>query len=121
MVTDLVDEETKEPIDLTEDGTTVVVNIAWTFPKGSYYTSPRDRIVDRFPCTIDPDQDTFPGRVAFTPGDTRGVDQLTPPGQYAYQHQVTYGVSGGTQTVPADTYQPLIIRSPVGGRAFFQT
>ena len=114
MVTDLVDEETGEPIDLTEVGTTVTVSIAWASPHGSYYTTPRNRIVSEAPCVIDPDQVTYPGRVAWTPQE----NDLGPPGQFLYQHAVTYGVSGGTQTVPANTYQPLVIRSQVGGRAW---
>jgi hypothetical protein len=118
MVTDLVDEETLEPINLTEPGTTVVINVAWSSPHGSYYASPRDRIINDQDCVIDPDQVTFPGRVRFTPGTEFGVDAMSPPGQFNYQHEVTYGTSGGTQTVPANTYQPLVVRSAVGGRAF---
>jgi hypothetical protein len=118
MVTDLVDEETEEPIDLTEPGTEVVINVAWSSPHGSYYISPRDRIISQQACVIDPDQVTFPGRVRYTPGSTQFVDAMSPPGQFNYQHEVTYGTSGGTQTVPANTYQPLVVRSKVGGRAF---
>lgn len=118
MVSDLVDEETGEPIDLTEVGTTVVINVAWSSPHGSYYTSPRDRIISQQPCVIDPDQVTYPGRVRYTPGETKDVDAMSPPGQFNYQHEVTYGVTGGTQTVPANTYQPLVVRSKVGGRAY---
>jgi hypothetical protein len=118
MVNDLVDEETQEPIDLTEPGTTVVLNVSWSSPHGSYYTSPRDRIISQQSCVIDPDQVTHPGRVAYTPGIEANVDAMSPPGAFNYQHEVTFGVSGGTQTVPANTYQPLIIRSKVGGRAF---
>ena len=118
MVSDLVDEETGEPIDLTEVGTTVVINVAWSSPHGSYYTSPRDRIISQQPCVIDPNQVTYPGRVRYTPGETKDVDAMSPPGQFNYQHEVTYGVTGGTQTVPANTYQPLVVRSKVGGRAY---
>lgn len=121
MVTDLVDEETQEPIDLTDPATTVVVNIAWSAPHGSYYTSPRDRIVDQAPCVIDPDQVTFPGRVRFFPGKTKDFDQLSPPGQYWYQHEVDFlGDTERVQTVPANTYQPLVIRAKVGGLSFAQ-
>jgi hypothetical protein len=114
MVTDLVDEETLEPIDLTAVGTTVVVNIAWAAPHGSFYTSPRDRIVSEGPCVIDPDQVTNPGRVSWTPDE----EDLTPPGQFVYQHQVDSGGLGLIQTVPANTYNPMIIRANVGGRSF---
>jgi hypothetical protein len=92
--------------------------VSWSSPHGSYYTSPRDRIIDQQPCVIDPDQVTNPGRVRYTPGIEAHVDAMSPPGAFNYQHEVTYGVSGGTQTVPANTYQPLIVRSKVGGRAY---
>ena len=118
MVTDLVDVETGEPIDLTEVGTTVVLNVAWASPHGSYYASPRDRIISQQACVIDPDQVANPGRVRYTPGSVQFVDAMSPPGAFNYQHEVTYGVSGGTQTVPANTYQPLVVRSKVGGRSF---
>lgn len=117
MVTDLVDEETDEPIDLTAVGTEVFLNVAWSSPHGSYYTSPRNRIISLGACVIDPDQVANPGRVAFTPGTTADVDAMTPPGQFNYQHEVHYP-DLTVQTVPANTYQPLIVRSKVGGTAY---
>ena len=103
------------PIDLT--GATVVIAIAWSYPHGSYYYSPRNRIVDDDPCVVDPDQILNTGFVTWFPGTEKNVDALTPPGQFYYTFEVTYQ-SGETQIVPENTYMPLIIRSRVGGRAF---
>ncbi|GAG06963.1 unnamed protein product, partial [marine sediment metagenome] len=38
----------------------------------------------------------------------------TPPGQFLYTFQVTYP-DGGQQTIPPNTYMPMVIRSTVGG------
>jgi hypothetical protein len=106
-----------DPIDLT--GSEVFISIAFAMPRGSYYTSPRDQIVTRSPVTIDPDQ-TEEGRrgwVAWTPGTEVGVDALTPPGQFLYQFKVKYP-NGGEQTIPPDTYLPMVIKTNVGGRAY---
>ncbi len=98
-----------EPIDLT--GSTVTITIAFALPHRSYYTSPRDRIVDRAPCIVDPDQaGEGRGYVEWHPQE----GDLNPPGRFLYQFEITYP-SGGTQTIPADTYLPLVILSPVGG------
>jgi hypothetical protein len=42
------------------------------------------------------------------------VGDLDPAGQVLYQFVVTYG-SGGVQTIPAYTWLPMVIRTPVGG------
>lgn len=103
------------PIDLS--GATVTISIAWSSPHGDYYRSPRNRIVDQDPVEVDPDQINNTGFVAWTPG-AQGTDTaLTPPGQFNYIFNITYQ-DGSTQTIPANTYLPLVVRAPVGGRGF---
>jgi hypothetical protein len=102
-----------EPIDLTS--ATVAISIAFAMPRGSYYTNPRQIIVPYAPCVVDPDQVANTGWVSWTPGPTDGVDALTPPGQFLYQFTITYP-GGGSQTIPSDTYLPLVIKTRVGGR-----
>ena len=115
LVSYLRDPRDNELIDLT--GATVTISIAWAMPQGSYYTSPRDRIVSEDACTVDPDQTTNPGKVSWVPGTTVGTDALSPPGSFLYQHEVT--MTDGTEwVIPSNTYQPLIIRSRVGGREY---
>jgi hypothetical protein len=106
-----------DPIDLT--GSEVFISVAFAMPRGSYYTSPRDQIVMRSPVAIDPDQSEGGRRgwVAWTPGTEVGVDALTPPGQFLYQFKVKYP-NGGEQTIPPDTYLPMVIKTNVGGRAY---
>jgi hypothetical protein len=96
-----------KPIDLT--GATVTISIAYS--RYSYYYSPTKRIVDRSPCEVDPDQVGNKGVVRWTPGE----GELSPPGEYQYYFKVTYP-SGGVQTIPPNTYLPMIIRTPVGGQ-----
>jgi hypothetical protein len=111
---------TDELVDLT--GATVTISIAWAMPHGSYYRSPRDQIVTRQPAVVDPDQINNKGKVAWTPGETEGVDALTPPGSFLYQWYVQWPSSGDYAdqlwTIPNNTYDPLIIRARVGGRAY---
>lgn len=109
----LLHPQTGEPIDLT-DATSVTISIAWAMPHGSYYTSPRDRIVSEQPCDID---DAATGWVSWTPGTTKDVDALTPPGTFLYQHEINFN-DGTEWVVPSNTYEPLIVRARVGGRAF---
>jgi len=101
------------PIDLT--GAAVTISAAFTMPRGSYYTSPRDRMLDRSPCVVDPDQVTNTGFISWTP-ENRPEDQLTPPGEFLYNFEVTYQ-DGGVQTIPPNTYLPMVIKTKVGGRA----
>jgi hypothetical protein len=110
-------DENDDPIDLT--GAEVFISIAFAMPRGSYYTSPRDQIVTRSQVTVDPDQGEGGRRgwVAWTPGTETGVDALTPPGQFLYQFTIRY-LNGGEQTIPPDTYLPLVIKTKVGGRAY---
>ncbi len=101
------------PVNLTS--ATIVINIAFAMPRGTYYTSPRDRIVSQDACQIVGDPTL--GNVSWTPGTVDGTDRLSPPGQFLYQFEVTYS-GGGVQTIPSNTYLPLIIKSAVGGRAY---
>ncbi len=103
-----------DPIDLT--GATVTISIAFAMPRGDYYTSPRDQIVKRSPVDVDPDQILNTGDISWTPGAQGDDDALTPPGEFLYTFEVIY-LDGTKQTLPADTYQTLIIRTPVGGRS----
>ena len=101
----------KKPIDLT--GATVVINIA--YQRFSFYYSPTTRIVDGGVCVVDPDQteDGNRGFVSWTPqpGD------LNPAGVFLYTFEVTYP-NGTRQTVAPNTYEALIIKTPVGGQRF---
>ncbi len=99
-----------DPIDLT--GATVVINVAYA--RWSHYYSPFRRIIDQQPCAVDADQVNNKGFIAFTPGTTEGVDAMTPAGSFHMTFEVTYQ-DGGVQTIPPDTYLPLIIRATVGG------
>ena len=103
-------------IDLT--GTTVTISIAFSMPRGTYYTSPRDQIVKRSPVDVDPDQteDGNRGWVSWTPGAQGADDALTPPGEFLFTFEVTY-IDGTKQTIPSNTYETLIIKTPVGGRS----
>jgi len=103
-----------EPIDLT--GSEVTISVAFAMPRGTYYTSPRDQIVKRSPCVVDADQVLNTGYVNWTPGEQGEDDTLSPPGEFLYTFEVIYP-GGGKQTIPANTYQTLIIKTPVGGRS----
>lgn len=100
-----IEDGSGDPIDLT--GATVVINIA--FSSWSYFYSPKERIVDGGACVVDPDQVTFKGFVDWTPL----ANDLEPAGEFQYQYLITFG-GGAVQTVPANTYLPMIIRSNVG-------
>ncbi len=103
-----------EPIDLT--GSTVTISIAFTMPRGTYYTSPRDQIVKRSPCVVDPDQVANMGYVDWTPGAQGDDDALSPPGEFLMTFEIIDS-GGGVRTVPTNTYFTLIIKTPVGGRS----
>lgn len=93
-------------IDLT--GASVAITIAYA--KADYFYQPTAKIVDAYACVPDPDQVTNTGIVRYTPA----AGHLTPPGAFLYVFEVTYS-GGGVQTLPANTYLPLIIRTPVSG------
>lgn len=102
------------PIDLS-GGATVTMTVAFSMPRGSYYTSPRKQIITRSPCVVDPDQSEAGNRgfISWTP-ENRPQDILEPAGEFLYNFEVIYS-DGGRQTIPANTYQTMIITSPVGG------
>ena len=108
----------ENPIDLT--GANVTISIAFSMPRGNFYTSPRKQIVKRAEVDVDPDQ-TEGGRrgfISWTP-EPQGSEEegiLSPPGQFLYTFEVIFP-SGGKQTIPANTYQTMIILTPVGGRS----
>ena len=106
------------PINLL--GSEVTISVAFAMPRGTYYTSPRDQIVKRSECVVlqeaDPPDLTLEGWVSWTPGAQGEDDTLSPPGEFLYTFEVTYP-GGGKQTIPANTYQTLIIKTPVGGRS----
>lgn len=93
------------PMDLTNADT---VTIIISFARYSHYYSPYRPIVNRGPCQIeDPRSD---GWVFWVPqsGD------LSPPGEFHFVFEVTWN-DGTTQTVPAHTYETLVIRTKPGG------
>ncbi len=101
-----LDDGDGNPIDLT--GATVVINIAYgTSP---FYYRPTLRIVDGGACVPDADQVTNKGYVDWTPL----AGELEPAGQFLYQYVITYS-GGGVQTIPAFTWLPMVILTPVGG------
>jgi len=100
-----------DAVDLTGAG--VTISIAFAMPRATYYTSPRNRIVDESPCTFNIDQSLDGGHrgwISWSPSE----DDLFPPGQYLYTFEITYQ-DGSHQTIPADTYMPMKIRTRVGG------
>ena len=105
-----------DAIDLTGAG--VTITIAFAMPRGTYYTSPRDQIVIRSEVDVDPDQIANRGFVSWTPEPQGSLDEgiLTPPGEFLYTFEVTYQ-DGTKQTIPSNTYQTMIIKTPVGGRS----
>jgi len=92
------------PIDLT--GATVVIKIG--FIRAQHYYSPYDLIVDSGPCAIVGDPTL--GVVSWTPltGD------LDPPGEFHFIFEITFG-GGGVQTVPAHTYETMVVTTKPGG------
>jgi len=103
-----------DPIDLS--GAEVTITVAFTMPRQTYYTSPRDQIVVRSPCVVDPDQVNNKGFISWTPGAQGEDDALTPPGDFLYNFEVTYQ-DGTRQTIPPISYQTMHIQTPVGGRS----
>jgi len=99
----------EEPINLS-DADKVEISIAWRNPHGSYYTSPTNRIVSEALCIVESGED---GWVRWNPEE----GDLTPPGTFNYTFEV-FWTDGSHQTVSSVTYEPLVIRSKVGGRAF---
>jgi hypothetical protein len=93
------------PINLT--GATVTLTLA--YQRYSHYYSPRTPVVAAGPCAIV--GAPTDGVVSWTPL----TNDLATPGQYHFRFNITFG-SGATQTVPAHTYETLIVTTPPGGR-----
>lgn len=92
-------------MDLTNaDSVTIIISPA----QYSHYYSPKAPIVDRGPCQIE-DPRTG-GWVFWVPQ----VGDLDPVGQYHYVFEVGWN-DGTFQTVPAHTYETMVIRSKPGG------
>jgi hypothetical protein len=94
-------------IDLS-GATSVVIRISHS--RWSHYYSPGEILVAAGPCTIDPDQVNNKGRVTWKPG----AGELSPAGDYDYQFRIEW-TAGEYQTIPVDTYLPMIVRAIVGG------
>ena len=97
------------PIDLT--GASVAINVAWSgrqsvFPYSTYF----DRLIDGGSCTVDPDQTTYTGFLSWTPG----ANDLSEPGSFSYNFEVTFPGGWRRTITPAGT-NTLIIRPPLGG------
>lgn len=94
-----------DAIDLS-DADTVTITIAYA--RYSHYYSPYEKIVDRASCDIV--APATGGWVSWTPG----VGDLSPPGSYHYIFEINWQ-DGTRQTVPSNTYEPLIVRTKPGG------
>ena len=90
------------PIDLT--GCIVAIDVA--FSTWSFYYAPHKALIVSDTCVVDPDQVANTGYVDWVPHD------LTPAGNFSYTFSVTYP-GGGVQTIPANRYLKLIVKSPV--------
>ncbi len=92
------------PIDLT--GATITIRIARQ--RDYHYYSPYTPIVDAGTCVI-VGAPTL-GVVSWTPlaGD------LSPPGSFHYYFKITFS-GGAVQSVPAHTYETLVITTKPGG------
>lgn len=104
-----------QPIDLT--GALVTISIATALGMSPYWHGPVGLIVDRSPCVVDSDQtiDGKRGWITWTPSNRGPEDDLTPVGQFLYTFGIIYP-DGGEQTIPPNTYLPLVIKERVGGR-----
>ncbi len=97
------------PIDLTNaTGVTILIGRQ----RDDHYYSPYILVVDRNPCVVDADPTT--GSVAWTPGVTRGTDQLYLVGSFDFIFEITWN-DGSVQTVPAHTYETIVVTTKPGG------
>ena len=92
-------------IDLTA-ATTVTITIG--FQRDFHYYSPKTPIVLRGSCDIDGDPTT--GYVDWIPG----VGDLSIPGSFHFIFEINWS-DGTRQTVPAHTYETLVITTKPGG------
>lgn len=97
--------EGSTPIDLT-NATSVTITISYA--RYSHYYSPFEKKVDRYACNIEaPATD---GWVNYVPLSTH----LDIVGEYHYIFEINWN-DGTRQTVPAHTYETLIVRAKPGG------
>lgn len=92
-------------IDLTS-ATTVTITIG--FQRDMHYYSPYAPIVLRSNCNIE--APTTDGYVNWVPS----VGDLSPPGSYHFIFEINWS-DGTRQTVPAHTYETLVITTKPGG------
>ena len=98
-----------EPIDLS--GATVTISISYAMRSGGFVLFPRDLIVREKDCDIlDQTVEKNLGWVSWTPDE----GDLTPSGRFQYTFEVTYQ-DGTHQTVPPNTWLPMVIQPKVGG------
>ena len=92
------------PIDLT--GASITIRVG--FQRDFHYYSPYTPIVDAGVCAIV--GAPTDGNVSWSPlaGD------LSIPGSFHFRFTITFG-SGAVQTVPAHTYETIVITTPIGG------
>ncbi len=92
------------PINLT--GATVTIRIG--FQRDFHYYSPHLPIVVAGSCNIV--GDPLDGEVSWSPQ----AGDLSPPGSYHFVYHITFA-GGGVQTVPAHTYETLVVTTKPGG------
>ncbi len=97
------------PIDLTA-ATSVVIIIGYL--RYQHYYSPFPRLIDRDGADIDVDPTT--GFVSWTPGVVRGTDALHIPGLFDQIWEINWN-DGTVQTVPAHTYEKVVVTTKPGG------
>ena len=102
-----LEEDDGSPIDLT-DAASAVINIAYS--RWSYFYAPFKKIVSAFAVTIDADQVNNKGFVDYNPA----VGHFFIAGTFYASFKVTWN-DGTVQTVPSNTYLPIVVTSDVGG------
>lgn len=104
LVRTLFEGDGTTPIDLT--GATITFRLG--FQRDMHYYSPYTPIVDAGPCVI-VGAATL-GVVSWTPL----AADLNIPGSFHFRFTITFS-GGKVQTVPAHTYERLVITTPIGG------
>ncbi len=89
-------------------GATVTIDIAYS--SYSYYYSPYIRLVESGACVVDADQSANKGLVHYTPG----AADFDTVGTFFARFLVIYS-GGGRQSIPPNTYLPIVLRERVGG------
>ena len=98
-----------EPINLA--GATVTISIAYAMRSGGFVLFPKDLIVREKDCVVlDQTVEENLGWVEWYPDE----GDLTPSGRFQYTYEITYQ-DGRHQTVPPNTWLPMVIQPKVGG------